>query len=155
MKKAIFPGSFDPFTIGHEEIIRRALPLFDEIIIAIGFNTNKQYLFSLEKRMQLIQQTFSSEKKIQIKTYEGLTVDFAKQENCQFIVRGLRNQMDYEYEKAIAEMNKKMAPTIETIFLNCTAEHASVSSTIVREIIKSGGDAKLFLPEKATLILNK
>ncbi len=155
MKKAIFPGSFDPFTIGHEDIVRRALPLFDEIIIAIGINTTKQYLFSLEKRMELIQQTFSAEKKIEIKTYEGLTVDFAKQENCQFIIRGLRNQMDYEYEKAIAEMNKKMAPTVETIFLNCAAEHSSISSTIVREIIKSGGDAKIFLSEKATLILNK
>jgi pantetheine-phosphate adenylyltransferase len=155
MNKAIFPGSFDPFTIGHEDIVRRALPLFQEIIIAIGVNTTKQYLFDLNKRKTLIEAVFAGEAKIKVMTYEGLTVNFAAQQKCNFILRGLRNSIDFEYEKSIAEMNKKMNPAIETIFLNCAAEYASISSTIVREIIKSGGDAKIFFPSNAKQFLTK
>ena len=146
MKKAIFSGSFDPFTKGHEDIVLRALPLFDEIVIAIGVNTTKQYLFDLGKRKNAIEKLFSVEKKIIVKTYEGLTIDFAKQENTNFILRGIRNSIDFEYERSIADMNKKMVNDIETVFLNCSPNYAAISSTIVREIIKSGGDVKQFLP---------
>ncbi|MEN9523652.1 MAG: hypothetical protein RL065_2029 [Bacteroidota bacterium] len=146
MKKAIFPGSFDPFTKGHFDIVNRALPLFDEIIIGIGSNTTKQYLLPLTQRIEQIEILFKDNSKIKVVTYEGLTTAFAEKMNCNFIVRGIRNTIDFEYEKSIAEMNKKMNPNIETIFLNCSPDLASISSTIVREILKSGGDVSQFLP---------
>lgn len=146
MKKAIFPGSFDPFTKGHFDIVNRALPLFDEIIIGIGNNTTKQYLLPLAQRIEQIEILYKDNSKIKVLTYEGLTTAFADKMNCNFIVRGIRNSIDFEYEKSIAEMNKKMNPNIETIFLNCSPDLASISSTIVREILKSGGDVSQFLP---------
>ncbi|MFM2225023.1 MAG: pantetheine-phosphate adenylyltransferase [Bacteroidota bacterium] len=146
MKKAIFPGSFDPFTKGHFDIVNRALPLFDEIIIGIGHNTTKQYLLPLAQRMEQIEILYKDNSKVKVLTFEGLTTVFAAKMNCHFIIRGIRNTIDFEYEKSIADMNKKMDANIETIFLNCSPQLASISSTIVREIIKSGGDVSQFLP---------
>ena len=146
MKSAIFPGSFDPFTKGHFDIVNRVLPLFDEIIIGIGYNTTKQYLLPLQQRIEQIEILYSTNNKIKVITYEGLTTSFAAKMNCKFIVRGIRNSIDFEYEKSIAEMNKKIDSSIETIFLNCSPELSSISSTIVREILKSGGDITQFLP---------
>jgi pantetheine-phosphate adenylyltransferase len=148
MKKAIFPGSFDPFTIGHESVVRRALPLFDTIIVSVGYNTNKMGYFSLEQRIQWIKDVFENEPKIEVDKYEGLTVDYCVNMNAGYILRGLRTAADFEYERAIAQMNRAMHPAIETVFLLTRPEHAHVTSTIVRDIIMYGGDATIFLPEK-------
>lgn len=147
-KTALFPGSFDPFTIGHESIIRRALPLFDRIIIAIGYNSEKDGFFALDERMKWINMVFEGEKEIEIEKYQGLTVDFCRKVGAGFILRGLRTSSDFEYERAIAQMNKVMYPEIETTFLLTLPEHTHINSTIVREIIRLGGDAHAFLPEK-------
>lgn len=146
LKIAIFPGSFDPITIGHETIVRRAIPLFDKIIIAIGFNTNKSGYFPLEKRKDWIRTVFKGESKIEVAVYEGLTVDFCKQVNAKYILRGLRTAADFEYERSIAQMNKLMYPEIDTVFILTTPEYTPVNSTIVRDIIRHGGDASKFLP---------
>jgi pantetheine-phosphate adenylyltransferase len=146
MKKAVFPGSFDPITLGHVDIINRALPLFDEIVIAIGVNADKNYMFSLQERIGFIEKTFASEKKITLKTYRGLTVDFCKTVNAHFILRGLRNPADFEFEKAIAITNRKIS-SIETVFLLTSAETSFISSSIVRDILRNNGDASLLLPE--------
>lgn len=145
MKIAIFPGSFDPFTIGHEAILRRALPLFDKLIVAIGFNFEKKGFISVENRIKLISKVFINEEKVEVKKYQGLTVDFCKKENANFILRGLRTSIDFEYERAIAQMNHFMKNNIETIFLLTEAEHTPISSTIVREILRYGGDVSKFL----------
>ncbi|HZH72595.1 MAG TPA: pantetheine-phosphate adenylyltransferase, partial [Mariniphaga sp.] len=129
MKTAIFPGSFDPFTIGHESIVKRALPMFDKIYIMIGFNANKKSFFSLEKRMKWIDQVFKNEDKIEVRVHEGLTVDFCKEVGARYILRGLRTSADFEYERAIAQMNKKMHPEIETIFLLTLPEHTPINAT--------------------------
>jgi len=146
-KIAIFPGSFDPFTIGHESIVRRALPMFDKIIIMVGFNANKKSFFSLEKRVKWINQVFQNEKKIEVRVHEGLTVDFCKEVGAGYILRGLRTSSDFEYERAIAQVNKKMHPEIETIFLLTLPEHTPVNATIIRDIVFHGGDASMFLPK--------
>jgi pantetheine-phosphate adenylyltransferase len=152
MKKiAIFPGSFDPFTIGHESIVRRALPLFDEIIIAIGYNSTKMGFFSLEKRDKWINQVFADEKKISVAKYEGLTVDFCKKNNANYILRGLRTSADFEFERGIGQMNKKLFPEIETIFYLTTPEHTPINSSIVRDIFKHGGDVSQFIPKQINL----
>jgi len=143
---AIFPGSFDPFTVGHESIVNRALPLFDKIIIMIGYNSNKLSFFPLEKREKWINEVFKNEPRVEVKTHEGLTVDFCKQVNASYILRGLRTSADFEYERAIAQINKKMLPKIESIFLLTMPEHTPINSTIVRDIILHGGDASMFLP---------
>ncbi len=143
---AIFPGSFDPFTIGHESIVRRALPLFDKIVIMIGYNTNKKSFFPVDKRKEWIKQVFDGEPKIEVESHEGLTVDFCKKVNANYILRGLRTSADFEYERAIAQINKKMHPQIESVFLLTMPEHTPVNSTIVRDIILHGGDASQFLP---------
>ena len=143
---ALFPGSFDPITLGHVDIIERALPLFDEIRIAVGTNSSKNYLFSLEQRIAWIEQTFANEPKIKVVTYDGLTVDFAKQEGVSFLLRGLRNPADFEFEKAIAQANREMTPELETIFLLTSARYAYISSSIVREVYNCGGDFKKFVP---------
>jgi len=143
---AIFPGSFDPFTIGHESIVKRALPLFDKIVIMIGYNTNKKSFFPVEKRKEWIKQVFPNEPKVQVESHEGLTVDFCKKVNASYILRGLRTSADFEYERAIAQINKKMLPQIESVFLLTMPEHTPVNSTIVRDIILHGGDASMFLP---------
>lgn len=146
MKKAIFPGSFDPFTIGHESIVKRALPMFDKIIIMIGFNANKKSFFPLEKRLKWINQVFENEPRIEVKVHEGLTVDFCKEVGAKYILRGLRTSADFEYERAIAQINKKMHPEIETVFLLTLPEHTPVNATIIRDILFHGGDASMFLP---------
>lgn len=147
----IFPGSFDPFTIGHESIVRRALPLFDELIISIGYNSEKKGFFSLEKRLQWIQQIFSDESKISVDSYEGLTVDYCKRKNAKYILRGLRTAADFEYERAIAQMNYMLSQGIETVFLLTLPEHSPISSTIVREILRYGGDVSQFVSEAISL----
>jgi pantetheine-phosphate adenylyltransferase len=147
-KIALFPGSFDPFTIGHESVVRRAIPLFDKIIVAIGYNTLKMGFFSLEKRVKWIEDVFEGEKKLEVKTYDGLTVDFCAKMEARYIVRGLRTAVDFEYERVIAQMNRSMHPEIETVFLLTEPEHTHIASTVVRDIIMHGGDASMFLPKK-------
>jgi len=143
---ALFPGSFDPITLGHVDIIERAVPLFDEIRIAVGTNSAKNYLFSLEQRVQWIKETFAHEPKITVITYEGLTVDFAQTQGVQFLLRGLRNPADFEFEKAIAQANREMVPNLETVFLLTSARYAYISSSIVREVFNHSGDFKKFVP---------
>jgi pantetheine-phosphate adenylyltransferase len=146
MKIAIFPGSFDPFTIGHESIIKRALSMFDKIIVMIGYNANKKSFFPLEKRMKWINQAFQNEEKVEVRVHQGLTVDFCREVGAKYILRGLRTSADFEYERAIAQMNKKMHPEIETVFLLTLPEHTPINSTIIRDIVFHGGDASQFLP---------
>lgn len=143
---ALFPGSFDPITLGHVDIIERAVPLFDEIKIAVGTNSAKNYLFPLKQRVQWIEQTFAHELKVSVITYEGLTVDFAKEQGVQFLLRGLRNPADFEFEKAIAQANREMVPDLETVFLLTSARYAYISSSIVREVYNHGGDFQKFVP---------
>ena len=143
---ALFPGSFDPITLGHVDIIERAVPLFDEIKIAVGTNSAKKYLFPLQQRVEWIEQTFVHEPKISVITYEGLTVDFAREQGVQFLLRGLRNPADFEFEKAIAQANREMVPDLETVFLLTSARYAYISSSIVREVYNHGGDFQKFVP---------
>jgi pantetheine-phosphate adenylyltransferase len=147
---AVFPGSFDPITLGHESVIRRALPLFDRVIVAIGENGGKQPFFPLEKRLNWLDLIFGNEAKIKISTYSGLTIDFCRSEKATFILRGLRTSADFEFERGIGQMNKMMYPDLETVFLLCVPEYASLSSSIVRDIIRHGGDARQFVPEGVT-----
>ncbi len=147
MRRAVFPGSFDPITNGHLDIIERALPLFDEIIIAIGTNSAKKYMFPIEDRITWIEKTFENESKITVKHYESmLTVDYCKQEDANFIIRGLRNPADFEFEKAIAQTNRKLDPTIETVFLLTSAGFSAISSSIVREVMLYDGDYTSMVP---------
>lgn len=145
MKRAVFPGSFDPITLGHCDIINRGTQLFDELIIAIGENLSKNYLFSLEQRKAFIENTFSDNKKIKVFIYSGLTTDFCKKIKADFILRGLRNSSDFEYEKSIAQTNKKIGE-IETVFLLSSSEKSFISSSIVREIIKHKGKFENLVP---------
>ena len=146
MRKAIFPGSFDPITLGHEDIIRRGIPLFDEIVIAIGVNAEKKYMFSLEERKRFIEETFKNEPKISIVIYEGLTIELCQKINANFILRGLRNPADFEFEKAIAHTNRRMSK-IETVFLLTAAKTSFISSSIVRDVIRNNGQYELLVPE--------
>jgi pantetheine-phosphate adenylyltransferase len=146
MKKAIFPGSFDPITLGHFDIIERGIPLFDELIIAIGVNADKKYMFSLEERKQFIQNCFGNNPKVKIVTYEGLTVHFCKENHVDYILRGLRNPADFEFEKAIAHTNRDLAP-IETVFLLTAASTSYISSSIVRDVIRNNGDYTKLVPK--------
>ncbi len=145
MKRAVFPGSFDPITLGHQDIVNKGLEVFDEIIIGIGENTDKKYMFSTQKRLEFVSKTFESTKKVDIKSYSGLTADFCKENNAQFIIRGLRNPADFEFEKTIALTNRKISG-IETIFFLTDSKNSFISSSIVRELIKNKGDYKLFIP---------
>lgn len=147
-KTAIFPGSFDPFTKGHEYIIRRAIDLFDKIIIGVGYNATKKSFFPLEKRLDWIEQIFADEPKVSVASYKGLTIDFAKEHNANYILRGLRTSSDFEYERAIAQMNKTLSNGLESVFLLTTPELTPVTSTIVRDIIRHGGDASMFISDK-------
>jgi pantetheine-phosphate adenylyltransferase len=146
MKKAVFPGSFDPITLGHVDIIERALPLFDEIILAIGVNSDKKYMFSLEERLNFLKETFKDEPKIKVATYKGLTVDFCKSQDAKFILRGLRNTIDFEFERTIGQTNYKMSG-IETIFLISSSGKGHISSTVVRDVRKNGGDFSFMVPD--------
>ena len=145
---AIFPGSFDPFTVGHESIVRRSMALFDKVVIMIGYNSNKQPFFSLEKRIRWINEIFKNEVNISVQTHEGLTVDFCKKVNARFILRGIRTSADFEYERAIAQVNKKMFNNIETIFILTMPEHTPINSSVVRDIIVHKGDVSMFLSQK-------
>lgn len=146
-KTAVFPGSFDPFTIGHESVVRRALSVFDKIIIAIGYNVEKKGYFPLEKRLEWIGNVFRGEPAVEVAWFSGLTVDFCRERNASFILRGLRTAADFEFERAIAQVNKAMEPEIETFFLLTRPEHTPINSTIVKDIIRNGGDASRFVPE--------
>lgn len=143
---AVFPGSFDPFTRGHESIVRRVLPLFDQVIVAIGVNSHKNYYFPLEKRKSWIKAVFADEKKVSVESFSSLTIDFCRKMNAKFIIRGLRTTTDLEFEKAIAQMNKTMANEIETLFILPTPELSAINSTIIRDIVRNGGDASAFVP---------
>ena len=146
MKRALFPGSFDPITLGHYDIIKRALDLFDEIVVAIGVNGDKNYMFTVEQRKECIEQAFADEPKVKVTTYQGLTVDFCKEIDAQFILRGLRNPADFEFEKAIAHTNRKLSQ-IETVFLLTAARTSFISSSIVRDVIRNHGDYTVLVPE--------
>ncbi|MES2479474.1 MAG: pantetheine-phosphate adenylyltransferase [Bacteroidota bacterium] len=144
----LFPGSFDPLTLGHVNIINRAIGLFDKLVIGIGSNSSKQAMFSLEQRKDWIAAVFADEPKIEVEAYSGLTIDFCRKINAHYILRGIRFVSDFEYERAIADMNHSLAPEIESIFLTSAAEHSSISSTLVRDVIRNGGDARQFLPHE-------
>jgi pantetheine-phosphate adenylyltransferase len=146
MKRAIFPGSFDPITLGHYDIIKRGVTLFDEVIVAIGINADKKYMFTVDERKKFIEDTFADEPKIKVMTYEGLTVDFCKKIDVEFILRGLRNPADFEFEKAIAHTNRDLAP-IETVFLLTSANTSYISSSIVRDVIRNHGDYTKLVPK--------
>ncbi len=145
LKSAVFPGSFDPLTLGHIDIVKRSLQLFDKVIIAIGMNPEKKYMFSLKKRKEFITSIFKNEKKILIKDYAGLTVNFCKEQKSKYIIRGLRNYTDFQYEKDIALTNNKLNTKIETVFFLTSQNHMMISSSIVKDIIKNRGDLKPFL----------
>jgi pantetheine-phosphate adenylyltransferase len=152
MKKiAVFPGSFDPFTIGHEAIIRRSMGLFDEIIIAVGANALKKNFYSLETRKEMISKVFENEPRVRVDHYEGLTVDYCIRNGAAYLLRGLRTAADFEFERAIGQVNKSLAPGIESVFLLTAPDHSFINSTIVRDIIKSGGDASKFVPSAINL----
>ena len=146
MKTAIFPGSFDPITLGHKDIIEKSLNIFDSVIIGIGQNSEKEYMFPAERRKQFVEDTFKSFNNIEVKIYNELTIDFCKKNNADFIVRGLRNVSDFEFEKNIALTNRKLSG-IETVFLLTSAKNSFISSGIVRDLIKNNGDYSLFIPE--------
>lgn len=146
MKRAVFPGSFDPLTMGHYDIINRGVTLFDEIILAIGINANKKYMFSLEQRKQFLIDAFKDNDKIKVDTYSGLTVDYCIKHDIEFILRGLRNPADFEFEKAIAHTNRKLEK-IETVFLLTSSGKSYISSSIVRDVIRNGGDYSVLVPD--------
>ena len=147
MRIALFPGTFDPVTFGHVDIIERSLPLFDKLYIGIGVNANKAPMFSTEQRVQWLEEIFSKEKKIKAVVYEGLTVECCKRVKANYILRGIRYVNDFEYEKAIADMNRSLDEEIETIFLTCLPKYTSVASTLVRDVIRNGGDVSQFVPD--------
>ena len=153
-RKAVFPGSFDPITLGHYDIIERGLTLFDEIILAIGVNSDKKYMFSLEQRKQFLEDTFKDEPRIKVMTYKGLTIDFCKEQESEFILRGLRNPGDFEFEKAIAHTNRKLSG-IETVFLLTSSGKSYISSSIVRDVIRNGGDCSGLVPDVVEPCENK
>lgn len=145
-KIAVFPGSFDPFTVGHENIVLRGLGLFDKIIVAIGIHSTKQPLLKIESRVEIVSQIFKNNDRVQADSFEGLTIDYCKKVHATHMLRGIRTSADFEYERAISQVNKQMLPSVESIFLLTTPEHTPVNSTIIRDIIRNGGDASLFLP---------
>ena len=150
MKRALFPGSFDPITLGHYDIIERSVKLFDEVIVAIGINAEKTYMFSIEERQKFIEEAFKNEPKVKVVTYQGLTVDFCQKNDVEFILRGLRNPADFEFEKAIAHTNRDLAP-IETVFLLTAASTSYISSSIVRDVIRNHGDYTKLVPKSVRI----
>lgn len=148
MKIAVFPGSFDPITKGHEDIIKRAVPLFDKIIVAVGTNSQKSGLFEVEQRMKWIKEVFKGNRKIKIDTFQGLTVHYCKKVKARYLIRGLRQSSDFDYEKTISQLNNAMSDKVETVFFISRPEYSHISSTIVREIIKGGGKIVDFVPAK-------
>lgn len=154
MRRAIFPGSFDPITLGHEDIIRRGITLFDEIVIAIGVNAEKKYMFSLDERKRFIEETFKNEPKVSVIVYEGLTIELCQKLKANFILRGLRNPADFEFEKAIAHTNRRLSK-IETVFLLTAAKTSYISSSIVRDVLRNNGEYQLLVPDAVRIIKNK
>ncbi len=146
MKTAVFPGSFDPITLGHVDIINRGLPLFDQVILAIGTNSDKKYMFSLEERVRFLEETYKDEPKIKVMTYKGMTVDFCREQNAGFILRGLRNAIDLEFEKSIGQTNFKISG-VETLFFITSSGKSHISSTVVRDVIRNGGDYHFMVPD--------
>ncbi|WP_188316165.1 pantetheine-phosphate adenylyltransferase [Chitinophaga agrisoli] len=155
MRICVFPGTFDPITLGHKDVIDRALDLFDELIIAIGVNSSKVPMFALEQRLQWIRDIYKDEPRIKAASYQGLTVDFCKENNARYILRGIRYVNDFEYEKAIADVNRAMDDKLETIFLTCTPQYTSIASTLVRDIIRNKGNVSQFLPAEVLASLEK
>jgi len=146
MKTAVFPGSFDPITLGHYDIIKRGVGLFDKVVVAIGVNAEKKYMFPLEERQRFIEDAFKDEPKVEVITYQGLTIDLCKKIGAQFILRGLRNPADFEFEKAIAHTNRELSQ-IETVFLLTAARTSYISSSIVRDVLRNGGDYTILVPD--------
>ncbi|MEL7162179.1 MAG: pantetheine-phosphate adenylyltransferase [Bacteroidota bacterium] len=146
MKTAVFPGSFDPITVGHVELVQRAVPLFDKIVVAVGVNSQKKYLFPLEQRLAWLREVFGDEPRIEVGSFEGLTAHYCREIGARYLLRGLRNASDFDYEKTISQLNGIVGEGLETIFLISQPAYSHISSTIVREIIKGGGDASPFLP---------
>jgi len=144
----LFPGTFDPVTLGHVDIIERAASLFDKLVIGVGINASKQPMFTIEQRTGWIKEIFKNDPRIEVTGYEGLTVDYCKKIDARFILRGIRYISDFEYEKAIADMNRMLVPGIETIFLTCSPLYSTISSTLVRDVIRNGGNAGMFLPKE-------
>ncbi|MFO8130009.1 MAG: pantetheine-phosphate adenylyltransferase [Bacteroidales bacterium] len=145
-KIAVFPGSFDPITKGHESIIKRAIPLFDKLYLAIGINAEKKSFFPVNQRKKWLEEVFKEYSNIQVTHFEGLTVNYCKKVNAKYILRGLRTSADFEFERSIGQVNKKIYPEIETVFLLTTPEYTAVNSSIVRDILKHGGDVSQFVP---------
>lgn len=150
-KICLFPGTFDPITKGHVDIIKRSISLFDKMIIAIGVNANKQPMFTIEQRTQWIEDIFKDYPTVEVTSYTGLTINYCKEVGAQYMMRGIRYIADFEYEKAIADMNRMLAPEVETIFLTCLPEYSTISSTIVRDVIRNGGDVSQLIPEEVKL----
>jgi pantetheine-phosphate adenylyltransferase len=150
-KTAVFPGSFDPITLGHVAVINRAVPLFDELIIAIGDNADKKHMFPVEQRKRWIEDIFKDQPKVKVEVYNGLTVEFCKKTGARFILRGLRTSADFEFERSIAQVNRQLAPEIDTMFILTEAKYTPVSSSIVRDIIRNGGDISGLVPEQVRL----
>ena len=153
MMTAVFPGSFDPFTAGHEALVHRSLQLFDKLIVAVGFNSEKKYMFDIDNRVKMVQDVFAGEHRVEVVKYSGLTVDLCRSLNVYFLVRGLRTSADFEFERAVGQINKQLESRIETVFMLIAPEHSAVSSSVVRDIIINAGDASMFLPER--LDINK
>ena len=149
-RKAVFPGSFDPITNGHCDIILRGIALFDEVIVAVGINSEKKYMFDLEERKKYIEIAFKNESKVKVISFEGLTIDLCRKMNANYLLRGIRNSGDFEFEKAIAQTNAKLS-NIETIFMLTNTDTSFISSTIVRDIIRNNGDCSLLVPKSVTL----
>ena len=150
-KIAVFPGSFDPFTVGHESIVLRAMDLFDKIIIGIGSNTSKSSFFSVEQRLEMIRELFAGNPKVEVMAYDDLTTDFCKRVGAKYMLRGLRTSSDFEYEKVIAQVNQAMLPEVESLFMLTLPEHAAINSSVVREIMRYGGDVSKFVPKAINL----
>ncbi|MCE2817005.1 MAG: pantetheine-phosphate adenylyltransferase [Cryomorphaceae bacterium] len=146
MKTALFPGSFDPLTLGHDDVVRRAAALFDRVVVGIGVNADKKHMFPLEQRMQWVRDAFADLPHVDVASYEGLTVEYAREIGAQYMVRGLRNPADFEFEKAIAQTNRELEPNIETVFFQTRARFAYIASSHVREVIRYRGDYRLFVP---------
>ncbi|MDR1593573.1 MAG: pantetheine-phosphate adenylyltransferase [Prevotellaceae bacterium] len=144
--KAIFPGSFDPFTVGHEALVQRSLKLFDEITVAVGHNSEKRYMFDIDTRIEIIKSVFKDNQQVKVIAYSGLTIDLCRSLDTYFLIRGLRTASDFEFERAIGQINKQLEPKIETVFMLIAPEHSAVSSSIVRDILINNGDASQFLP---------
>lgn len=155
MRICLFPGTFDPVTLGHTDIIDRALPLFDKVVIGIGRNVNKEPMFSDEQRLEWLKEIYADNKKVESILYEGLTVECCKKVGASFILRGIRYVNDFEYEKAIADMNRSITGNIETVFLTCLPQFTSVASTLVRDVLRNGGDVSAFLPKPVNKTIKK